>query len=127
MDAGSVSEWDDFLACVGGADIAVAQFLRNEGLSAFNGGEELALAAIRAVTGWWADLDPAVREAINFCGPALGSTARKRLGTIVAESRGVTAAGLAAADVAACVGLFLGVLLPRLELRTLVSASARCL
>ena len=127
MDASSVPEWDDFLTCVGGADIAVAQFLRDEGLSAFNGGEELALAAVRAVTNWWNDLDPAVREAIGFSGRALSSTAKRRLGTIVAESRGVTAAGLAAADVAARIGLFLGVLLPRLELRILVSASAKCL
>jgi hypothetical protein len=122
-----VSEWDDFLACVGGTDTAVAQFLRNEGLSAFNGGEELALTAIRAVTSWWDNLDPTVREAISFSGRTLSTTAKKRLGTLVAESGGVTAAGLGAADVAACIGLFLGVLLPRPGIEILARTSAKCL
>ena len=39
-----------------------------------------------------------------------------RLGTIVAEAGGVTSAGLVAADIAADMGLFLGVLLPRFDI-----------
>lgn len=127
MDAPQVSEWDDFTRCVDGADAAVAQFLRNEGLTAFNGGEELALTALRAVLGWWDDLDPTVRSAISFSGPALSTATTMRLGTIVAESGGVASAGLAAADIAADMGLFLGVLLPRFDIRVLADASANCL
>jgi hypothetical protein len=122
-----VSEWDDFTRCVDGTDAAVAQFLRNEGLSAFNGGEELALTAIRAVLSWWDDLDPTVRSAIGFSGRALSSAANRRLGTIVAESGGVMSAGLAAADIAADMGLFLAVLLPRFDIEALAGASAGCL
>ena len=122
-----MSDWDDFTGCVDGADAAVAQFLRNEGLSAFNGGGELALTAIRAVLSWWGDLDPTVRSAISFSGPALGTAAKMRLGTIVAEAGGVTSAGLAATDIAADMGLFLGVLFPRFDIRVLADASAHCL
>jgi hypothetical protein len=122
-----VPDWDEFTRCVEGSDAAVAQFLRNEGLSAFDGGEELALAAVRAVTGWWHDLDPTVRRAISFADGALSTAAKKRLGTIVAEARNVRAGGLPAADVAGDVGLFLAVLLPGVGIGTLVSASARCL
>jgi hypothetical protein len=118
-----VSEWDDFTGCVDGTDAAVAQFLRNEGMSAFNGGEELALTAIRAVLSWWDDLDPTVRSAISFSGPTLSTAAKMRLGTIVAEAGGVTSAGLVAADI----GLFLGVLLPCFDIRVLAGASANCL
>lgn len=120
-------DWDEFTRCVEGSDAAVAQFLRNEGLGAFDGGEELALAAVRAVAGWWHDLDPAVRCAISFAGGALSTAAKKQLGTIVAEARNVRAAGLPAAAVAGDVGLFLAVLLPGVGVGTLVSASARCL
>jgi hypothetical protein len=127
MDARRVSEWDAFTRCVDGTDAAVAQFLRNEGLTAFNGGEELALTAIRAVLSWWDDLDPAVRPAISFSGPALSAVAKMRLGAIVAEAGGVTSAGLAAADIAADMGLFLGELLPRFDIRSLADASASCL
>jgi len=127
MDARQVSEWDGFTRCVDGTDAAVAQFLRNEGLNAFNGGEELALTAIRAVLSWWDDLDPTVRSVISFSGPALSTAAKMRLGTIVAEAGGVTSAGLAAADIAASLGLFLGVLLPRFDIRFLADASANCL
>jgi hypothetical protein len=127
MDALHVPEWDDFTGCVDGTDAAVAQFLRHEGLSAFDGGEELALTAIRAVLSWWDGLDPTVRSAISFSGPALGSAAKMRLGTIVAEAGGVTSAGLAAADIAADLGLFLGVLLPRFDIGVLAGASANCL
>jgi hypothetical protein len=122
-----VSDWDDFTRCVDGTDAAVAQFLRNEGLSAFNGGEELALTAIRAVLSWWDDLDPTVRSAIGFSGRALSITAKRRLGTIVAESGGVMSPGLAAADITADVGKFLTALLPRFDIGVLVAASAGCL
>ncbi len=122
-----MSEWDDFTRCVDGADAAVAQFLRNEGLSAFNGGEELALAAIRAVLSWWDNLDPTVRSAIGFCGRALSSAANRRLGTIVAESGSVMSAGLPTADIAADMGQFLAVLLPRFDIGMLADASAGCL
>lgn len=118
-----MSEWDHFTGCVDGTDAAVAQFLRNEGLRAFNGGEELALTAIRAVLSWWDDLDPTVRSAISFAGPALSTAAKMRLGTIVAEAGGVTSAGLVAADM----GLFLGGLLPRFDIGGLTRASANCL
>ncbi|HEY2488213.1 MAG TPA: hypothetical protein VGI37_01815 [Streptosporangiaceae bacterium] len=127
MDALHVPEWDDFTGCVDGTDAAVAQFLRNEGLSAFNGGEELALTAIRAVLSWWDDLDPIVRSAISFSGPALSTVAKMRLGTIVAEAGGVTSAGLVAADIAVGMGLFLGVLLPRFDIEVLAGATAHCL
>jgi hypothetical protein len=127
MDALHVSEWDEFTGCVAGTDAAVAQFLRNEGLSAFNGGEELALTAVRAVLSWWDDLDPIVRSAIGCSGPALSTAAKMRLGTIVAETGGVTSAGLVAADVAADVGRFLGVLIPRFDITVLAGASANCL
>jgi hypothetical protein len=127
MDARQVSEWDDFTRCVDGTDAAVAQFLRTEGLTAFHGGEELALTAIRAVLSWWDGLDPVVRSAISFSGPRLSTTAKMRLGTIVAESGGVTSAGLAADDITADMGLFLGVLLPRFDIRLLAGASADCL
>jgi hypothetical protein len=127
MDARQVSEWDDFTRCVDGRDAAVAQFLRTEGLTVFHGGEELALTAIRAVLSWWDDLDPVVRSAISFSGPGLSTTAKMRLGTIVAESGGVTSAGLAADDITADMGLFLGVLLPRFDIRLLAGASAGCL
>jgi hypothetical protein len=126
-DARQVSEWEDFTRCVDGTDAAVAQFLRHEGLAAFNGGEELALTAIRAVLSWWDGLDPAVRSAISFCGAALSNAAKMRLGTIVAEAGGVSSAGLAADDIAADMGLFLGVLLPRFDIRFLAGASAGCL
>ena len=119
-------EWDDFTRCVDGTDAAVAQFLRNEGLTAFNGGEELALTAIRAVLSWWDDLDPTVRSAVSF-GPALSTPAKMRLGTIVAEAGGVTSAGLVAGDIAADMGLFLGGLLPRFDIGVLACASAGCL
>ena len=122
-----MSEWDDFTRCVDGTDTAVAQFLRSEGLSAFDGGEELALTAIRAVLRWWDDLDPTVRSAIGFSGRALSITAKRRLGTIVAESGGVMSAGLAAADITADVGQFLAALLPRFDIGVLAGASARCL
>ena len=122
-----MSEWDDFTECVDGTDAAVAQFLRNEGLSAFNGGEELALTAIRAVLSWWDDLDPTVRSAIGFSGRALSITAKRRLGTIVAESGGVMSPGLAAADITADVGQFLTALLPRFDIGVLAAASAGCL
>ena len=127
MDARQVSEWDDFIRCVDGTDAAVAQFLRAEGLTAFHGGEELALTAVRAVLGWWDGLDPTVRSAISFSGPGLSAAATTRLGTIVAESGAVTSAGLAAADVAAEMGLFLGALLPRFDIGFLAGASAGCL
>jgi hypothetical protein len=127
MDAVHVSEWNDFTGCVDGTDAAVAQFLRHEGLGAFNGGEELALTAIRAVLSWRDDVDPTVRSAISFSGPALGTAAKLRLGTIVAEAGGVTSPGLTAADIAAGMGLFLGVLLPRFDIRVLAGASANCL
>ena len=122
-----MSEWDDFTTCVDGTDAAVAQFLRNEGLRAFNGGEELALTAVRAVLSWWDDLDPTVRSAISFSGAELSTAAKVRLGTIVAEAGGVTSAGLAAPDIAADVGLFLCVLLPRFDITVLAGASANCL
>jgi len=122
MDALHVPEWDDFTGCVNGTDTAVAQFLRNEGLSAFNGGEELALTAIRAVLSWWDDLDPIVRSAISFSGPALSTPAKMRLGTIVAEAGGVTSAGLVAADIAVGMGVFLGVLLPRFDAEATLAA-----
>ena len=122
-----MSEWDDFTGCVDGTDAAVAQFLRNEGMSAFNGGEELALTAIRAVLSWWDDLDPTVRSAISFSGPTLTTAAKMRLGTIVAEAGGVTSAGLVPADIAADIGLFLGVLLPCFDIRVLAGASVHCL
>jgi len=112
---------------VDGTDAAVAQFLRNEGMSAFNRGEELALTAIRAVLSWWDDLDPTVRSAISFSGPTLTTAAKMRLGTIVAEAGGVTSAGLVPADIAADIGLFLGVLLPCFDIRVLAGASAHCL
>ena len=122
-----MSEWDDFTGCVDGTDAAVAQFLRNEGMSAFNRGEELALTAIRAVLSWWDDLDPTVRSAISFSGPTLTTAAKMRLGTIVAEAGGVTSAGLVPADIAADIGLFLGVLLPCFDIRVLAGASVHCL
>jgi hypothetical protein len=97
MDALHVSEWNDFTGCVDGTDAAVAQFLRHEGLGAFNGGEELALTAIRAVLSWWDDVDPTVRSAISFSGPALGTAAKLRVGTIVADAGRVTSPGLTTA------------------------------
>ena len=119
-------DWDEFTRCVEGSDAAVAQFLRNEGLGAFDGGEELALAAVRAVAGWWHDLDPAVRCAISFAGGALSTAAKKQLGTIVAEARNVRGRP-AHRRRSRDVGLFLAVLLPGVGVGTLVSASARCL
>ena len=127
MDAPPASEWDAFTRCIDGTDAAVAQFLREEGLTAFSGGEELALTAIRAVLSWWDGLDPVVRSAVSFSGPAPSTAAKMRLGAIIAESGGVTSAGLAAVDVTADMGLFLGVLLPRFDIGFLAGASAGCL
>jgi hypothetical protein len=117
-----MADWDSFVTCVEGKNADVAQFLENEGLSAFNGSKELAMAGVAAVITYWNGLSPAVRFALKFAEKQLSDTAKKRLGTLIA---GVS--GAEAADLAIDIALFIGVFVVAFEIGVLATASAECL
>jgi hypothetical protein len=122
-----MADWDSFVACVDGKDAEVGQFLQNEGLSAFNGGKEMALAGVNAIITFWNGLNPAVRWGLAFAAKKLSEAGLKRLATLIAETGGVAAAGFAIADLAIDLALFIGVLVASFEIGVLVTASAECL
>jgi hypothetical protein len=122
-----MADWDAFVACVDGKDAEVGQFLRNEGLNAFSGGKEMAMAGVNAIIGFWNGLNPAVRWGLKFAGKKLSDAARKRLATLIVEAGGVVEAGFALADLAIDLALFIGVLVASFEIGVLVTASAECL
>lgn len=121
-----MSDWDSFVDCVETTDSMVAQFLRTEGLRAFDDSKDVALACVQAVTNWWENLDSKVKWVIVFAGGSLSSAAKKRLGALIAEA-GLVGTALAVADGAAYIALFLGVLLASFEIGVLVTASVQCL
>jgi len=122
-----MADWDSFVACVDGKDAEVGQFLRNEGLNAFNGGKEMALAGVNAIIGFWNNLNPAVRWGLKFGAKKLSDAGRKRLATLIVEAGGVVEAGFTIADLAIDLALFIGVLDASFEIGVLVTASAECL
>ena len=120
-------DWDAFVACVDGKDTDVSQFLRNEGLNAFNGAKDMAMAGVKEVVDYWNQLSPPVKAALKYAEKKLEDSAWKKVGLLIAEAGGVAEAGFALADIALDIALFLGVLAASFEIGVLAGATTECL
>ena len=115
-------DWDSFVSCVDGKDTDVSQFLQNEGLNAFNGAKDLAMAGVQAVISYWNQLSPTVQAALKYAEKKLGDAALKKLGQLIAD-----AGALAIADVALDIAAFLAALVAGFEIGVLAGAATECL
>lgn len=122
-----MADWDSFVACVQGTDAEVSQFLQDEGIKAFNGSKEMAIAGVKAVSDFWNGLNPAVRWGLAYGAKKLSEAGKKRLATLIVESGGVVEVGFVIGDLIIDLALFIGVLVASFEIGVLVTASAECL
>jgi hypothetical protein len=122
-----MSDWDSFVACVEGKDAEVAQFLRNEGLRAFDGSKKLAMVGVNAIVDFWNHLSPAVKWGLGYGAKKLTDAAWGRVALLVVQVGGVVEAGFLMGELVAYIALFLGVLIASFEIGVLATASAECL
>ncbi|HEY3735709.1 MAG TPA: hypothetical protein VGL63_17530 [Streptosporangiaceae bacterium] len=120
-------DWDAFVACVGGKDTDVSQFLSNEGLNAFNGAKDLAMTGVSAVISYWNQLSPPVQAALKYAEKKLEDAAWKKLGALIAGAGGLGGAAAAAGDIALAIAAFLSALVAGFEIGVLAGAATECL
>lgn len=121
-----MSDWDSFTSCMESKETDVGDFLRNAGLQAFNGSKDLALAAVKAATAWYNQLDTKVKFAVGWAANKLGDAAWKRLATLIAESGGLVAAVGGAAEVVGELALFLATLAAAFAVGAFFTAASVC-